>query len=420
MNQIISFRLPETGQRGSIMLMVVFGLGLAITFMLAGIITYNTQYVSSEKKKGVHKYLNDCQARLDKWYDRNAASRRLTYIAYTPYNSTAPGISDDLDEQQIINEIDIRPQYGLRILATNVFESKTQPDGSIYADSLTEEYHQSIRFRKMYCVIVDPTSGASADISNTDSDFFKFDKNKSGHAAIDVALQGGTINPASYSPIWVREDYRDVIRFAMVDGLTIQKNKIGDTITLLTTISKMMEARFKAKFEGDPFHNIGWNHFAPAHPEAPLPDEIPSTHQCACGDSANCDGSGLNYHRKASTVLDGRWTDPTDTGTSGLILSRHQPLGYIEIGSTENCVAPADIGPIRDRMTRVLGGDYPTNDAWGNPIMFSNKIGPDPSSISAPRTGGSGATPYPPYAIPILALTPWGTGVVVNAIQPVN
>jgi hypothetical protein len=449
-------------QHGSAMMIVVFGIAVAITFMLMGIIHYNTQYTIDQQKKNVDVYLQDCQDRVEKWYERNAATKELTELDFSPATATTNGVSTVLDETLVMQEADIKRQFSLRILVSNVFDSELKNNGGVMesiADPLTAEYHRNIRYRKLYCVIVNPESSGEINLGDvggpiTDTHVM-WHPDKPGRvplsalANLDASGTPVTTDKVSQTPdqmtLYIDPAYSDSIKYAVIDGFVIQKKKMGETISYLTTVSKMLEARFKAKFEADPFHNIGWNHFRPGQVVIPdsyatmgadqavsngatinvgalaAEDELPETIRCVCSADSmtsgpNC-GLSTPYLRKDNTVFDGRWT----LGSGSMLNSFYRPMGYMEIGSDQLCgPAWAASGTITQSMQKLLGGNFPQNDAWGNPIMISNKTGPDPATASNPNYGGSGATSKPPFTIPVIALSPWGTTIVVNALQPVN
>lgn len=287
----------STSQSGSALIMLVFLASIVAFFIIVSNAALFSREFNNTLDIRKKEYIEDAQKKLELWYFKNA---RLIDNTVNPITIT---------EEQLFQEAALPRMYGARIAITNLNYQPGSP----------------LAYRNIAIWI--PAFGV-ADTSTFNG------------AGIFIPNHAQTM-------------------YAVVNGQKVEGELVMQTQKVLKDIAKVLEQRFKAKFETDPIHNVRVNYFASINCGAPTTDEIP----CTSSFSAN------------------GWVPLTDTSLN---------LWYAA------------------GVNQSMG-----TDAWGGPIYYNNSTTPA-NNVDAPYQAVLRA--YPPWAN---STNPAKT-IDVYAMQPLN
>ena len=141
--------------------------------------------------------------------------------------------------------------------------------------------------------------------------------------------------------------------YVVVDGQAIEGKLVSQTQRTMSEAARILEQRFRAKFEADAVHNLRVNYFKAIDCNVVKVEEIP------CNKSLESTGK--------------------------VALSDPRLKLWTLAGINSNL----------------------STDAWGGTLYYDNQNAP-------------ALTDDPPYSATIETTTPWGTKLVLHAVQPLN
>lgn len=291
--------LKNTSQKGSVLIMLVFLASIVAFFIIVSNASIFSREFNNTLDIRKKDYLETAKSKLESWYYKNAAIIDKTTSPVT------------ITEDQLFKETGLTRMFGARIAITNVQYTAGSP----------------LAFRNIAIWI--PAFGVQ--------------------------------DTSTFSATGVFQPNHAQTMYAVISGQKVEGDLMMQTQRVMKDAARLLEQRFKAKFEADPIHNVRVNYFASMSCASVGADEIPCT-------------STLD----ASTG----WVSITNTN-----LNLWQAAGINAVTGT---------------------------DAWGNQIYYSN----DNQLAAIPNNPANNVdTPF--YAV-LKAVTPWNTTLYVYAMQPLN
>ena len=310
-------------QRGSVIVFIVAIISVIVLVIVLGGASLQSQKELNNLPQLKDTYLDRAKDQLELWYRKNALRLDNPVGGSCAYNPS---------ETEIFRDAGLSREYGVRIQLSPCMQDQelVYRDISIWLPAI-------------------------------------------GFADTAQFVQQGSIH--IFQPGNTSTKYR------IISGRTIETKMMAETRTMLSELARLLEARFKAKIERDPSHDLRVNHFKAQDCEAPLIvdgmyEEIP------CTIASPSDPTSDAY-----LILD-------DTGFDSLKLE--QILSISKNG---------------------------VRDSWGQYIVFNNylKGGANPDPCVSLGDGTEEPNPNkPPYSMLLQTVTPWGEPITICPIQPVN
>lgn len=291
--------LKSTSQEGSVLIMLVFLASIVAFFIIVSNASIFSRDFNNTLDIRKKEYLDTAVQKLESWYYKNAAIIDST---------TSPVV---ITEDQLFKETGLSRMYGARISITPIQFTAGAP----------------LAYRNIAIWI--PAFGVADTSSFTG---------------------GGVFLPNHAQTM-----------YSVINGQKVEGDLMLQTQKVMKNAARLLEQRYKAKFETDPVHNLRVNYFA----------------------SIDCSNVGAEEIPCTSTI------DPA--------------TGWVSLTSS-NLKLWENSG-----ISTVTG-----TDGWGHQIYFSNdnQLG---TILNNPANNID--TPY--YAV-LKAVTPWNTIVYMYAMQPLN